>query len=695
MELTTLDRIQKAVAAFEAGTTTLAALQAVLGEALSSGRVSTAEASFALRTAIASGAFPIDSLRRLGLGNGSGPRPAEKTRLSTAGAVSTPGAAATTFRPAHPGPPSHAPMLQHRASTGSSWVDPDLRVAEADVSVGTLLGGRYLLERVLGEGGMGVVYLASDQQVKGENFAIKVLKPAIREYPEALDLLREEVRRTRSLGHPNIVGVYSLNSDHSHVYMIMEYLEGKTLGSLIDEDFGRGMPFMRAWPLIEDMCAALAFAHDQSVVHSDIKTSNVFITTGGKAKLLDFGIARAARGRTKRFDPGGLGALTPTYASCEMLEGRNPDGRDDIYSLACVIYEMLSGKHPFNERTAVEARDEKRGPAPLSSLSPSQNAALARALKFDRDERTASVESLVEGLAPTTKDGAHSAAEGGSAFTRKPRALWYAGGAVALAAVLIAVLAWPRHPAVPVGERTGAVKAQTALSQLMLRIEAGQRKLDDRQRDARSLLDRLTDRANLTLNGSERESLNKQLTEAQAAADSAQRVNAIAEGGVFTVEKLAALREKQRSGEAALQAGRYDEADKSLTEARRTAEEMIGAVDALPLAVADQTQLAGLVQRARTAIESSRGDANAALAKARRMADQAAQVLSGGDVVDARRQFAGANAEVKQDVQAFFDRVIAELGAIAKKKMDDNDLDVAQAAITQAETLQKQKADFQ
>src|ERR1035441_8259942 len=146
-----------------------------------------------------------------------------------------------------------------------------------------------------------------------------------------------------------------------------------------------------------------------------------------------------------------------------MLEGRNPDGRDDIYSLACVIYEMLSGKHPFNERTAVEARDEKRGPAPLSSLSPSQNAALARALEFDRDERTASVESLVEGLAPTTKDGAYSAAEGGSAFMRKPRALWYAGGAVALAAVLIAVLAWPRHPAVPVGERTGAVKAQTAL----------------------------------------------------------------------------------------------------------------------------------------------------------------------------------------------------------------------------------------
>ena len=361
MRLTTADRLQEAVAAFEAGKTTLAALETVIGEMLRTGGVSADVVAHAVQSAVTSGKFPSDSVRRLGLVDGSAPGAPTGSAVgnrSPPSSLPKSDAAETTLRPVHASAPVRTPAPQDRTSTGSSWEDPGLHAATSEVSVGTLLGGRYRLERVIGEGGMGVVFLASDQEVKGENFAIKVLKPAIREYPEALDLLREEVRRTRALGHPNIVGVYSLNSERSNVYMIMEYLEGKTLGSLIDEDFGRGVPFMRAWPLIEDMCAGLAFAHDQSVVHSDIKTSNVFITMGGKAKLLDFGIARAARGRTKRFDPGGLGALTPTYASCEMLDGRNPDARDDIYSLACVIYEMLSGKHPFNEGTAVEARDQ-------------------------------------------------------------------------------------------------------------------------------------------------------------------------------------------------------------------------------------------------------------------------------------------------------------------------------------------------
>jgi len=693
MELTALDRVQEAVAAFEAGEKTLAALEGFIGALLRSGLVSAADASAALRNAVATGALPIDSLRRLRLTEAAAPRLAEEIRVATASAVPSRGAALTAFRPAHAPEPSLSAIPPDRSSTDSSWVDPDLCPAGKEVSLGMRLGGRYLLERVLGEGGMGVVYFATDQEVKGESFAIKVLKPAIREQPEALDLLREEVRRTRALGHPNIVGVYSLNSDRTNVYMIMEYLEGKTLASLIDEAFGRGMPFMRAWPLIDDMCAALAYAHDQSVIHSDIKSSNVFITTGGKAKLLDFGIARAARGHRKKLDAG-LVALTPTYASCEMLEGRSPDARDDIYSLACVIYEMLSGKHPFSDRTAVEARDEKRSPPPLESLSHSQNAALARALAFDRDERTASVESLLAGLSPSAAGGAPAAGEGSSATSRTPKLL-LAAGALAVGVVAIGLwFAWPRQPTLSVKEKTTAVQAQTAVSQLILRIEASQRKIDDRLRDARSSIERLTDRVSLARNDTEREALSKQLTDAQAAAAAAQTVNAIAEKSVFSVEKLAALREKQRSGEAALQAGRFDEADKALADARRTANEVITAADALPSAVADQTALGALLERARAAIESSHGDADAALTKARAMTDQAAQVLAGGDVVGARQRFATATATVNQDVQSFLDRVIAALGAIAQKKMADNDLDVAQEAISQAEALQKLKTEF-
>ncbi len=260
---------------------------------------------------------------------------------------------------------------------------------------GRVLGGRYLLQRKLGTGGMGVVYLASDQQVEGETFAIKVLRPQIREHPDALELVREEVRKTRLLAHPNVVGVYSVNIDQRDVFILMEYLEGKPLSALLDEDFARGMPFGRAWPLIQDMCAGLAHAHDHGVVHSDLKPSNVFVTISGRAKLLDFGIARASRGRVGHFDPATLGALTPAYASCEMLEGGDPDERDDVYSLACVIYEMLSGKRPFSSASAIEARRGGQSLAPIRSLTPGQNAALARALSFDRAQRTPTVETLL------------------------------------------------------------------------------------------------------------------------------------------------------------------------------------------------------------------------------------------------------------------------------------------------------------
>jgi serine/threonine protein kinase len=691
-ESTTLDQVQKAVASFEAGEKTLATLEGFIGALLRSEVVTPADASAALRGAVARGALPADVLRRLRLDAADAP-PTEVTRTPTVSAAPARAAAETLFRPQATAP-TLAPPSTDRSSTGSSWAEPAVSPSGAEIAVGTRLGGRYLLERVLGEGGMGVVYFASDQEVKGECFAIKVLKPAIRESPEALGLLREEVRRTRALGHPNIVGVYSLNSDRTNVYMIMEYLEGKTLSALIDEAFGRGMPFMRAWPLIADMCAALAYAHDQNVIHSDIKTSNVFVTTSGKAKLLDFGIARAARGR-KRVDTGGLSALTPTYASCEMLEGRSPDARDDIYSLACVIYEMLCGRHPFNDQTATEARDKKSSLVPLDALSSGQNAALARALAFDREKRTASVESLLAGLSPTAAGGAYGTADGDPAASRK-RVLLLGGGALALGVVAIALfVAWSRFPTASVKEKASAIEAQTAVSQSMVRIEASRRKIDDRLRDARSAVDRLTDRINLARNNSEQEALRKQLTEAQAAAAMAQTVNDLADKGVFSVEKLAALREKQGSGEAALQSGRYDEAGPALADARRTADGVIAAADALPSAVADQRELAALLERARATIEASQGDANAALANARATTDQAAQALSAGDAVGARKLLATATAKVKQDVQAFLDRVIAALGGIAQKKMADNDLDVAQEAIAQAETLQKLKVEFQ
>src|ERR1700730_2344269 len=284
---------------------------------------------------------------------------------------------------------SDAERVPGRCSDGSETALPDVRLA-----IGQRLSGRYRLERDLGEGGMGVVYLATDEQVAGETFAIKVLKEAV--HPEALELLREEVRKTRKLSHPNIVDVHSVNVDDRKLYVLMEYLEGKSLSALLEEEFGRGMPFSHAWPIIEDVGAALGHAHDHNVIHSDLKPANIFVTTAGRTKLLDFGIARVSRGPLHKGSR--PLALTPAYASCEMLERKEADRRDDIYSFACVIYEMLSGEHAFGDLSALEAREAGTRVPPLAVLSPGQNAALAKALAFDREARTASVEKLVQGL---------------------------------------------------------------------------------------------------------------------------------------------------------------------------------------------------------------------------------------------------------------------------------------------------------
>ena len=294
-------------------------------------------------------------------------------------------------------PPTEVSPPETGPSSGSTFgpvqPGPD---NDAHLAIGYLLGGRYRVERELGEGGMGVVYLARDEQIAGEVFAIKVLNEDL--HPETLALLREEVRKTRKLSHPNIVDVHSVNLDSKRLYVLMEYLEGKPLDALLNEEFGRGMPFSHAWPIIEDVAAALGNAHDHNIIHSDLKPANVFVTTSGRTKLLDFGIARVSRGPLLHAQAGPR-ALTPAYASCEMLEGREADRRDDIYSFACVIYEMLSGERPYSGLSALAARERGARVQPLGVLTHGQNSALAQALAFDREARTSSVEHLIGALA--------------------------------------------------------------------------------------------------------------------------------------------------------------------------------------------------------------------------------------------------------------------------------------------------------
>jgi TonB family protein len=393
--------VRSALAAYVEGVTPLREFEQSVAQLLVGRRSARGIVHSELKAAVADGTLPPESLRRLGLvdypdANEADNRDARvrdgRPRASNAARGRGAGPSKPRGRAAAPPPPSESP------DTASDWLE-NRRATPQIPECGALLGKRYRLERVLGEGGMGVVFLAVDQEVRGEMFAIKVLREEVRANPESLRLLREEVRRTRALRHPNIVGVYSLNSDPSGVYMLMEYLDGKSLKTVLDEEFGRGMPLIRAWPMIYDVGAALAYAHDHNVIHSDIKPSNVIITSSSSCKLLDFGIARADRNRTTSArDATAIGALTPAYACCEMFEGRAPDQSDDVYAFACVIYEMLTGRHPYGRINAVDARARKLQPAPIKLLTNRQNQALARALEFDRERRTPSVEILLEGL---------------------------------------------------------------------------------------------------------------------------------------------------------------------------------------------------------------------------------------------------------------------------------------------------------
>ena len=279
--------------------------------------------------------------------------------------------------------------------------------AKTSLFVGAVLRDRYVLEQLLGEGGMGRVFLATDREVDGADrfVAIKVLGDVFREHPQSLSVLRKEATNARKLTHPNIVRVHTFDRDGPHVFIVMEYIRGESLDHFIKRH-KEGLPFAEAWPMIRDCARALSYMHAKEVVHSDFKPGNVFRTEDGEIKVLDLGLARtidgtvAMDGRT-RFDTGSTAAqplgLTPEYASCEMWEpGTKPDPRDDIYALGCVTYQLLTGRHPYNNVPAPRARLENLKPAKPNHISRRRWRALQDSLAFARVERSRSVDSFLQ-----------------------------------------------------------------------------------------------------------------------------------------------------------------------------------------------------------------------------------------------------------------------------------------------------------
>jgi serine/threonine protein kinase len=298
-------------------------------------------------------------------------------------------------------------------TTGAGWSHPEQWQGDESgpVVVGTVLKGRFIMEAVIGHGGMGIVFKAKDlrkeeAQDRNPYIAVKVLNDSFKQHPESLKALQRESRKAQDLAHPNIVTVYDFDRDGSNVFMTMEFLEGEPFDQFLKRYRDRGMPIDKGLPLIRDMANGLDYAHRRGIVHSDFKPANAFLTKQGTVKVFDFGIARAAKhsdqasGEMTLFDAGTLGALTPAYATVSMVEGGDPDIRDDIYALGCVAYEVLTGRHPYKKRSAAKARSVGMEVEPIQGFNRRQSKMIQKALAFERDEQPASVNAFMDGIEP-------------------------------------------------------------------------------------------------------------------------------------------------------------------------------------------------------------------------------------------------------------------------------------------------------
>lgn len=273
-----------------------------------------------------------------------------------------------------------------------------------DPLVGQVVGGRYRITRVLGEGGMGIVYLGEQQMGSTvRKVAVKTLHAHLSKDPSVLARFHRECGTVAQLEHPNTIKFYDFGSmPDGTLYIAMEFVSGSPLDKIVEEG---PMPPERVLKVLKQICGALDEAHKQGVIHRDLKPENVILTTraGEKdfVKVLDFGIAARSESadaqKEAKLTQQGMVLGTPPYMSPEQFTGKELDQRSDIYSLGVMAYEMLTGKLPFDADTPWEwaTKHMTAQPTPFEasaqhvSAPPNMKAAIMRALSKDREERQA------------------------------------------------------------------------------------------------------------------------------------------------------------------------------------------------------------------------------------------------------------------------------------------------------------------
>src|SRR5271165_1205 len=262
---------------------------------------------------------------------------------------------------------------------------------------GTLLGDRYRIVSLLGAGGMGEVYRATDLRL-GQAVALKFLPEEMAQDPKALARFHNEIRIARQVAHPNVCRVYDLGEVEGFPYLSMEYVDGEDLHSLLRR-IGR-VPGDKALEIARKLCAGLAAAHDKGVLHRDLKPANIMIDGRGHVLITDFGLA-GVMGQIEGMETRNG---TPGYMAPEQLAGKEVSRESDIYALGVVLYEMFTGKRPFNATSRSELiRLEEEGmpPAPraiVKDIDPAVESVILRCLDPDPHKRPQSALAVLGAL---------------------------------------------------------------------------------------------------------------------------------------------------------------------------------------------------------------------------------------------------------------------------------------------------------
>ncbi|MCX5342362.1 protein kinase domain-containing protein [Streptomyces atratus] len=282
--------------------------------------------------------------------------------------------------------------------------------AQGRYAGGSVAGGRYQLRDLLGEGGMASVYLAYDSALDRQ-VAIKTLHTELGREQSFRERFRREAQAVAKLQHTNIVSVFDTGEDELGgalmPYIVMEYVEGQPLGSVLQADIRNygAMPADRALKVTADVLAALDTSHEMGLVHRDIKPGNVMVTKRGVVKVMDFGIARAMQSGVTSMTQTGMVVGTPQYLSPEQALGRGVDARSDLYSVGIMLFQLLTGRIPFDADSPLaiayaHVQEEPVAPSTINrSITPAMDALVARALKKNPNERFPSAAAMQDEIA--------------------------------------------------------------------------------------------------------------------------------------------------------------------------------------------------------------------------------------------------------------------------------------------------------